>query len=102
MAGISSTTANYGAMFTQLPDEMIKSIMDWMPDKDRISLGLTCHRMVELLQPMQRNVLLRFPNKSIEEYIEKIDDYESLEKYKDKIRRGDKKYFLDSNVILRN
>ena len=86
MAGISSTTANDGSMFTQLPDEMIKSIMDWMPDKDLISLGLTCRRMLELLQPMQRNVLLRFPNKSIEEYIEKIDDHESLEKYKDKIR----------------
>ena len=86
MAGILSITANYGAMFTQLPDEMIKSIMDWMPDKDRISLGLTCRRMLDLLQPMRKNILLRFPNKSIEEYIEKIYDRESFEKYKEKIR----------------
>ena len=83
---ISSITA----MFTQLPDEMIKSIMDWMPDKDRISLGLTCRRMLELLQPMRRNVLLRFPNKSIEEYTEKMYDCmygdEFWEKYKEKKR----------------
>ena len=65
----SSMDVNCGCVFAQLPNEIMQFIISLITDKDHLSLSLTCSWMLNLLQPMRKNLLLPFPTKSEEKKI---------------------------------